>query len=211
MKSTLQQNERFSHDLELIKERVDSHKTTIADLETILKNRGPVTLSLILSIPFVQPIPVPGLSIIFGIIIALFGVRLARGTTGGLPQFIGRREVDAELIRKLFTGLDRVFRMIERFVKPRWSLAMQPPFITLIGISMVTSGIALALPLPPVILFSNSIPAWSIILLCLGYLERDGVLITLGYMMAVFTWCYLAFWGEAIKFAFLQILDHYAH
>jgi hypothetical protein len=79
-----------------------------------------------------------------------------------------------------------------RFFK-RW-----PSFTVLNGLAIVSSAFLLTLPLP--IPFSNTIPAWAILLLALGMMEEDGAVIVAGYFMAGAAWTYLAtlWWlGEA--------------
>jgi hypothetical protein len=39
------------------------------------------------------------------------------------------------------------------------------------------------LPIP----FSNSIPAWAVVLLTIGMMEKDGLCVLLGYLMVVGT------------------------
>ena len=65
----------FSADLQKLEEAIlqSGAKTSLGTLDDLLKERGFVTLVLILSLPFIQPIPVPGLSIIFGLAIFMQG------------------------------------------------------------------------------------------------------------------------------------------
>jgi hypothetical protein len=197
--------ECFTRDLEAIALKTTGEKVTVAEIEEVLHGRGFASLSLILCIPFVQPIPLPGLSIIFGIALMALGLRLAFGSAGGLPHFIRQRTVDAGTLRKIIHGAARVFSYVERFFKPRLGVMLRPPLLNVVGVSIVVSGLALSLPLPPVILFSNSLPAWAVILLCLGYLERDGLVIVAGHLITIGTWCYFAVWWEAIKLGFQSL------
>ena len=57
------------------------------------------------------------------------------------------------------------------------------------GLSILISGFVLALPLP--IPFTNTLPAWSILLTAAGMMENDGLVIVAGYLMAGLTWIYL--------------------
>ncbi len=173
-------------------------RVTIGDLEAHLDGRGFATIALILSLPFVQPIPLPGVSILFGLIHMAVGLRLTFGHHGGLPAWVKKRDVDAQSISRMALAGAKLFSKFERIFKPRLSVCFTSPLVNLIGVSQLISGLALSLPLPPVILFSNSIPAWAIIMLALGYLERDGLFIILGHMFAIATWLYFALWGELV-------------
>jgi hypothetical protein len=191
--------ESFTHDLAAIAEHATGKTMSVAEIEAVLQGRGFATLCLILCIPFIQPIPLPGLSVAFGCAIMALGLRLAFGTAGGLPEFVKRRELDTQTLHRIIQGASKVFSYVERLFKPRLGVMLRPPLLNFIGVSIILSGLALSLPLPPVILFSNSFPAWSIILLSLGYLERDGLVIVIGHVVAVATWCYFAIWWEAVR------------
>jgi hypothetical protein len=52
-------------------------------------------------------------------------------------------------------------------------------------------GMAFILTLPLGVPFTNFFPAWTIILLALGILEKDGLLILFGYLFSVITILYL--------------------
>jgi hypothetical protein len=53
----------------------------------------------------------------------------------------------------------------------------------------------LVLPLP--IPFSNNLPAWAILLIAAGLVERDGLFVALGYLMFAAGVAYLWLFGEA--------------
>jgi hypothetical protein len=60
---------------------------------------------------------------------------------------------------------------------------------------ILLAALALLLPLP--IPFTNSFPAWVILLLAGGLLERDGIFILAGYVVFVLGVLYFVFLGEA--------------
>jgi hypothetical protein len=199
----------FTQDLEAIRQQATGEKISLAEIETILQGRGFATINLILCIPFIQPIPLPGVSIIFGLAVMALGMRLALGRSTALPEFVTRRQIDTESLRRISEGAIKLFSYVDRLFKPRLGFMLTPPLLSLVGVSIVLSGLALSLPLPPVILFSNSLPAWAVILLCLGFLERDGLVIAIGHCIALATWLYFAFWWEAVKFGFETLLSYF--
>ncbi|WP_141734887.1 exopolysaccharide biosynthesis protein [Oligoflexus tunisiensis] len=191
----------FVEDLESLREQMTGEKITIAEIEGILQGRGFATLGLILCIPFVQPIPLPGVSIVFGLAVMVLGIKLVLGRSSMLPRFLAKREIHTETLRSISSRAIKIFSHVDHLFKPRLAFMFNPPLLTLVGFSLVLSGFALSLPLPPIILFSNSLPAWAVILLCLGILERDGLMIAMGHCIALATWCYFAFWWEVVRFA----------
>jgi hypothetical protein len=62
--------------------------------------------------------------------------------------------------------------------------------LNLIGLGIASGGLLLCLPLPPLIPLSNTIPALSILLLTAGMVERDGLLVLLGYVTNLAAWLY---------------------
>lgn len=198
----------IAEDLERIYERAAAERVTVADIEAVFQGRGAAALSLIFSLPFVQPIPVPGLSVVLGACVMVFGMRIAfgDGSARTLPDFVGRQSLKGATLRKLLGGARKHVARVERLFRCRLETLLQPPFGRITGIGMIASGLALALPLPPVIIFSNAIPAWSIIALTLGVIEKDGLFVLVGHVMAVGTWIYFACWYEVVRQSIAALL-----
>lgn len=163
---------------------------SLRQIVDVLRGRGFDVLVIILVLPFCQPIPLPGLSTPFGLALMFFGFRIALRQRPWLPDWLMRREISYETLHKIVTMTTAVAKRLEkvihprlRFVKSWWS------FNALNGLAIASSAFLLMLPLP--IPFSNTIPAWSIMLLALGMMEEDGAVIVLGYMMAGAAWTYL--------------------
>lgn len=198
-------DEGFIGDLRALERETADEQIIVGDVEHILAGRGFATLILILALPFVQPIPVPGLSVPFGLAIIALGLRLALGSKAGLPGFVRRRAIDPSLMRKMIAAARAVFARVERLFRRRLLGLLIPPFRNLAGLSIMASGLAMSLPLPPVVLFSNSLPSIATILICLGIIERDGLFVLLGHALAVATWIYFSFWWDAVRYALMQI------
>lgn len=199
---------RFSEELTRIAREADGHKLTVGELESVLRGRGFAATLLIICIPFVQPIPLPGLSVPFGVAIALVGLRLALRRKARIPKMIRERSLETERLKKILLGAAKVFRSMEHLFKERLDFMFQWPMDHFIGVTIFFSGIALCLPLPPVILFSNSIPAWAVIFCCLGFIERDGLLVMIGHVLGVATWIYFFIVGETAWFAIEKMMQH---
>jgi hypothetical protein len=166
-------------------------------------------MTLIFALPFVQPIPVPGLSIIFGAVIIALGLKTSFGAHGKLPEFVRSKVLQPQNVQKMARGGQKIFSKLERLFRPRCLALTAPPWTQIAGLSLILCGIALALPLPPVILFSNSLPAIAVIFICLGLLERDGLFVVGGHLFAVGTWVYFGFWWELIWFALTHLPEYF--
>lgn len=169
---------------------------TLREVIGLLHGRGFVLLLLLLALPFSTPVPLPGLSTPFGLIIALIGVRLAIGAKPWLPAKLLDTRLPPKVFAKVFAVARKIILAFERLLRPRMLWVTGSPLREqLHAIPIVVCAVLLLLPLP--IPFSNTIPAWSIMLTAAGLLERDGVFILAGYGTTVLG---LAFFGAIAIF-----------
>ena len=205
------------------------HEPLSAKLEKILVNDGPAGLTLnelirrtegrgvfliiiLFSLPFVTPIALAGLSNILGWIIMLLALRLARSLPPRLPGVIGERPLPAAHLGKIARGSVKVLRLIEKLVKPRRTNWMSWRWVHC-GNALLLAFMAflLALPIPPVIPFSNTLPCYAIILIAASMMEEDGFLIWLGYTMSLATTVYLLTVAEVIVKFFITYYERILH
>lgn len=177
----------------------DSTTIRIGALVEGTQERGFHLMMILLSLPFVSPIPLPGLSTVVGIALAIMSLRVAWRLEPRLPSFLGNREIPRERMESFVRKTASALRVVEKIVKPRLRAWMTWPAARFFNAMLLAlMGILLALPLPPVLPFSNSLPCWGIILIALAVIERDGVLIWLGYIVALGTFIYLGFFTTAV-------------
>jgi len=180
---------RLSTDLESLQAQVKGESLALVELKQSLKDRGTAMLLILLALPFCF-IAIPGLSTPFGIAICLIGGCLMMGREPWLPRFILCRRLSSTRLAQLLTGAIRVARLLEKFVRPRLGfLHAGPGMLRLIGLGIVIASLGLMLPLP--IPFSNSIPAWAVVLLAVGMMESDGLFVLLGHLTAIATWAFI--------------------
>ena len=141
--------------------------------------RGHSLLLILLAFPFMLPIPIPGLSVIFGLIIAIAGARIMIGLPPYVPKSWLSRHIPTKRAQQILMAASRLLAKIEGFLKPRLSAMFSSNWIKpLDGTLLILMGTLLALPLPP---GTNFPPALSILCMGLGMLEKDGVFILLSY------------------------------
>lgn len=177
----------------------DSETIRIGALVEGTEERGFYLVMILLSVPFVSPVPLPGLSTVVGVAIAFMSCRVAWRLAPRLPSFLGDREISRARMESFVRKTSAALRMVEKVVKPRFGGWMTWPGVRFLNAMLLAlMGVLLALPLPPVLPFSNSLPCWGIILIAFAVMERDGILIWLGYLVAVGTFIYLAFFTSAV-------------
>jgi hypothetical protein len=196
---------RLSTDLETLHARLRGKALTLAELKQALKGRGSAILLILLALPFCF-VAIPGLSMPFGIAIGLIGACLVIGREPWLPRFIMHRRLSTARSAQLLTGAIKVARQLEKFVRPRLAfLHAGPGMLRLIGLGIVIASLGLMLPLP--IPFSNSIPAWAVVLLAIGMMEKDGLCVLLGHLTAMGTWVFIGLTSAFAVGGFQRLLD----
>jgi hypothetical protein len=187
---------KLSVELANLRASTAERPVTLREVIYTLQGRAYMLLVLLLALPFITPIPLPGLSTPFGLAIALIALRLSLGQRPWLAMKLQRKVLPAGFFVRVFTLAEKVLRFLEKFLRPRLTfLSDTPLLVRLHAVLMLVAALALLLPLP--IPFTNSFPAWTILLLAAGLLERDGVFILSGYLVFIAGVFYFIFLGEA--------------
>lgn len=187
----------FSQELRELAGQFAERPVRLGEILETSQGRGYNLLLLLIALPFLTPIPVPGFSLPFGLVVAVIGARLALGQKPWLPQRLLTRELPPRLFAKLLQAASRVVRWLEYVLRPRlfW-MNDHVVFRRAAGVLIALSGLFLLAPLP--IPFTNSLPAATVLLLAAGALERDGLAFLGGCVLFVLTTTYfvlLAFGG----------------
>jgi hypothetical protein len=153
---------------------------TMGEFITALGVRGHAFLALLFSVPFILPIPLPGLSVVFGLFVLISGLGISFNFKLWLPAWMMRRSLPGHLLAKVFRASASLMQKIEKILKPRlFSVSESMPVRLTAGFLIAMSGAILALPLPP---GTNFPPAGVCVLLSLGILERDGFFMIGGFL-----------------------------
>lgn len=184
---------RLSEELESLLEIAPGKPVTLGAVVAHLHLRGLPAIIVLLCVPFLFPVSVPGLSMPFGLAIAVCGLRLGLGHGLWMPKFLLDREIPPDLLRRLVGGAVSFYRRVEKLVKPRLHFLQRwPGMVNLLGFMIMIGGILLSLPIPPPFPLTNTIPGLAVIFMALGIMERDGLCILIGYVTAVIGLCYVA-------------------
>jgi hypothetical protein len=162
---------------------------TLRDLLAQLGERGLLMFCMVMTVPFLVPLSIPGSSIPFGILIALNGAGLIAHRTPWLPGRLMHRHLPRTQIVTLSAKGMQLFGRLERIIHPRLlPLTHGATMGRVNGLLLVLSGVLLTAPLP--LPFSNALPAYAALLLAAGTLERDGYFVVAGYVMVLLTIIY---------------------
>lgn len=165
---------------------------TLSMVMGLLGKESFLILSVFLTLPFLVPVSIPGVSTAFGAIILLIGISLLLNRQPWLPDRFMMHVFPTDKIRTcLSQGLIWIKRL-ERISHRRVPSLCHGHLISKInGLVVVASSILLMAPLA-FIPFSNTLPALAILLLSIGILQHDGFFVLLGYLFLIITSFYFA-------------------
>lgn len=170
---------------------VPAEGLTLRELLERLGERGLLLLAMVLTIPFLLPVSIPGTSTPFGLVIALIGVGIITNRPPWLPDRLMRRRLTADNVVPVLERGARLCARVEKLIHPRLFLLTHPATLGRInGVLLVLSALLLMVPLP--LPFSNTLPAYGVLFLAAGSLERDGYVVMAGYLMVGLSIAYLS-------------------
>jgi hypothetical protein len=190
---------RLSGDIARVLDAFAHREVTLGEIITIMHQRAYSFLLLVIALPFCTPIPLPGLSTPFGLVIAFIGLRIACGMKPWLPDRLLRVRLPAKWLPRVFRVVERPVRWLERILRPSAGFLMQGVFGHLLGVMILVCGLLLLLPLP--IPFTNMLPAICVALLACAKLENDGRFFLAGavfFLLALGYFALLTFGGASL-------------
>jgi hypothetical protein len=156
----------------------DDPRLYLGELVNAFGERGFGALMLFFGLLSVAIGIIPGTTTILGAPLLLMGLQLAiRRDQLWLPRWALRRWIERETYR---TGVRKVlvrFKQVERLSKPRLSVMTNEVSEVLIGIVTVVLAFILVLP----IWGGNLVPALIISTFGFGLMQRDGVVVLIGW------------------------------
>jgi hypothetical protein len=169
---------------------IQSPHITLRELLEMVGEQGLLLFCMLLTLPFLIPVSIPGVSTVFGLVIILIGIGVTLNRVPWLPSRLMNRQFATEnLIPTLQKGAQFVGRF-DRFVRPRLLVLSHGTTINRFnGFMIIASSLLLMVPLG-LVPFSNFFPAVAILFLAIGMLQRDGLFITLGYLLFIVTVVY---------------------
>jgi len=183
-------NRKTSDVLQGVIDSIRGEHVTLRQILSEMGESGLLLLCGLLSLPFLFPVSIPGVSTVFGAGIVLIGIAITFNRLPWLPEKLVDRRLES---RKLVPVLERgvnVLRRMDRFIRPRVSLLTTGIVMNrLNGLTLTGAGVLLMMPLS-FIPFSNTLPGVAILLLSAGISQRDGLVVAGGYLLTLLTLVY---------------------
>lgn len=161
-----------------------SPEVTLAEIMLLAKERGFGFLMVILSLPSALPVPAPGYSTPFGILIFLLAVQLMIGAKiPWLPPKMMNHPIKLTTVQKFLQAGNPWLQRIEAISRPRltYICTTLPGKIT-IGSAIALMAISMMIPVPG----TNTLPAMGVFVTSFGLLEDDGAITLGGLIMCLF-------------------------
>jgi hypothetical protein len=190
-------HETFETALARMAATIEGDSVTLRELLDGMGEQGLLMICALLSLPFLLPVSVPGLSTAFGLAILLLALSVVAGGPPRLPGFILDRRIGAA---RLAAALERgggVARRLDGWVRPRLTaFASGAAGRRTHGAMIAAGGMLLLWPLG-LVPFSNTLPGAAVLAMSLGLSRLDGAMILAGYGLLVATTVYFGavIWG----------------
>ena len=170
---------KLSEEIARLITEFQTRQVSLREAIVVLQGRAYNLLMLLLALPFLLPIPIPGLSTILGLVIAIIAARLTLGQKPWLPARLLDKQLPAKFFPTLLGGARRILRLLEVMLRPRLLWLTSPLFTQLHAFIIFIAAFVLLLPLPP---GTNLPPALCIVIMAGALLERDGLFVLGGYV-----------------------------
>lgn len=164
---------------------IRAESVTVADLLELVGEQGLLLFCAFLAVPFLLPVAIPGASTVFGLLMLLIGVAVAIDSLPLMPKRLLNHSLSSRHVVPALQKGAEVFRRFEKLIRPRWLAITSGSVANFFNGGMIAfAALVLMVPLP-LVPFTNTIPALAIVLLCIGMVERDGIVIVLGYLATI--------------------------
>lgn len=168
--------------IKAIDEVKDLPEITLGAIVDRIGDESLLIVSLIAIIPFLQPVPIPGLSTLLGFVVFLQGLGMV---ILGKP-LLTKRMRDTRITKEKMAMIHKAAIKLDKFTS-KISVFKHPVISSrgvhiVSGVTIALSALFLSLPLP--IPFSNFVPAICIFFICAGLLECDIMLVIFGHLIA---------------------------
>jgi len=169
---------------------------TLSELIHRVGNDGLLILAALLTLVFLIPISIPGVSTVFGAAILLIGISRLLRRELWIPSRLKHKTIGTKKLRPVLRKALPLLHKLERVSRPNriaWLVA-GGPVERLNDAALILGAVLLMMPFG-LIPFSNTFPAVALLFLAIGLLQRDGVCVLLGYISNVLT---IAYFGALI-------------
>lgn len=151
-----------------------SRQVTLNEILEIAGERTFGFLFVLLSLPSALPIPAPGYSVPFGVVMLLLAVQLIAGSEQPwLPEKFRKKGFERSAVQGILRKGIPWLKRIETVARPRLTpVCTSRVGRTVIGLAIALMSISMMIPVP----LTNTLPAIGIFVTGFGLLDDDGAI-----------------------------------
>ena len=166
-------------------------KLTLGELLEVFGDEGLLLLTMLLTLVFLIPVSIPGVSTVFGAAILLVGISRVFGRPLWLPAKLRARNLPAARLRPALDGGLHWVRRLEKISRPyRLRGLVEGALPELFNnLAFILAALLLMAPFG-FVPFSNTLPGLALLLYAIGMIQRDGTAIVLGHLANIGTIIY---------------------
>ncbi len=180
----------------------DSEEISVGELLEALSDRafGIVMLVLALpcSVPFIYVIPQ-----VVSVPMLLIALQISAGRhTLWMPEKLKARTFPRSAFKSLAARAQKYLGWAEAISAPRLTFLTKGGAERIFGLFMIVFAISIALPFP----LTNTTPGIAVVIMSVGFIERDGLMVLVGTVLGTF-WVLMLIFFASVFFAWLAQLQ----
>lgn len=202
--------ESFGEKLKVVIDSLPSEGVNLSEIRDLFGQDGLLLLTAFLTIPFMVPVSIPGVSTVFGAAILLIGVSRLLRRHLWLPKRFEERVLPADKLRAALNQGLKFFHQLERLTCPRRlkRLTSEGLTETVNNCALILGAVLLMAPFG-FVPFSNTLPGLALLLFAIGLLQRDGIFILSGHLVNFVTIIYFAFLVAGGTALIQKVIEHF--
>ena len=172
-------------------ERLPTDKLSLGKLLDAFGDEGLLLLTILLTLVFLIPVSIPGVSTVFGAAILMVGISRLVGRPLWLPARLKHKALPADKLRPGLTAGMAWVRRLEKISRPhRLRMLVDGRTPGLVNnLAFILAALLLMAPFG-FVPFSNTLPALALLLYAIGFIQRDGGAVLLGHLSNIGTIIY---------------------
>lgn len=177
--------------LDVMVDNLPPNGVTVSEIQDLVGQEGLLVLVAFLTIVFLIPISIPGVSTVFGSTILLIGISRLVGRSLWLPKRIADRKLPSDKLKAAIQRGAKWLHSLERVSRPHrlnWLISMRLSH-TVNNCALIVGAVLLMAPFG-LIPFSNTLPALALLFLSIGLLQKDGFCVLCGHLLILATVAY---------------------
>lgn len=181
---------------------------SLGSLLEIFGDEGLLLLTILLTLVFLIPVSIPGVSTVFGGAILLIGFSRLLGRTLWLPAKLRDRPLPAARLRPALGAGMKWVQRLEKVSRPHRLRGLVDGRVQdmVISLAFILAALLLMVPLG-FVPFSNTLPALALLAYAIGLIQRDGGAVLIGHAFNIGTIVYFAALAGGGSVAIRELLE----